>query len=49
MIHRHLVKKVEIRFIIGDDIRVILMMTLDDFGDIIQMLLYNITTYKRIE
>ncbi len=30
MIHRHLVKKVEIRFIIGD-IRVILMMTLDDW------------------
>jgi hypothetical protein len=41
MIHRHLVKKVEIRFISGD-IRVILMMTLDDSGDITQMVLYNV-------
>jgi hypothetical protein len=48
MIHRHLVKKVEIRFIIGD-IRVIPMMTLDDSGDIIQMVLYNITIYIRSE
>jgi hypothetical protein len=46
MIHRHLVKKVEIRFIICE-IRVILMMTLDDSGDITQMLLYNIPIYIR--
>ena len=41
MSHRYLAKKIEIRFIIGD-IRVILMMTLDDSGDITQMVLYNI-------
>jgi hypothetical protein len=46
MIHRHLVKKVEIRFIICE-IRVILMMTLDDSGDITQMVLYNIPVYIR--
>jgi hypothetical protein len=46
MIYRHLVKKVEIRFIICE-IRAILMMTLDDFGDITQMVLYNITNYIR--
>jgi hypothetical protein len=48
MIHRHLVKKVEIRFITGD-IRVILMMTLDDSGDITQIELNNITIYVRTE
>ena len=48
MSHRYLAKKIEIRFIIGD-IRVILMMTLDDSGDITQMVLYNIITYIRCE
>ena len=48
MSHRYLAKKIEIRFIIGD-IRVILMMTLDDSGDITQMVLYNIITYIRSE
>ena len=47
MSHRYLVKKIEIRFIIGDDIRVILMMTLDDSGDITQMVLYNILANMR--
>ncbi len=46
MIHRHLVKKVEIQFIICE-IRALLMMTLDDSGDITQMVLYNITIYVR--
>jgi len=48
MSHRYLVKKIEIRFIIGD-IRVIFMMTLDDSGDITQMVLYNIVSYIRSE
>ena len=46
MIYRHLVKKVEIRFIICE-IRAILIMTLDDSGDITQMVLYNITIHIR--
>ena len=46
MIHRHLVKKVEIRFIICE-IRVILMITLDDSGDITQIVLYYIPKYIR--